>query len=452
MKKKYFLLLILGFLPFLCIESYNQTVSGNAGIDSGDTAWMLIATTLVLLMNIPGLALFYGGLVRQKNILSVLMQCFVVTSVITLEWLILGYSMVFSPGNWFSGGFEWVFLQNINITDPSPYFISHHVQLADGSVQGTIPHILFVLFQCMFAVITPALIVGAFAERVKFGGFLLFSILWSIVVYNPVAHWVWASDGWLFKLGVLDFAGGIVVHITAGIAALVMAIKVGRRQYYEDKPVPPHNIPLVAIGASLLWVGWFGFNAGSGLAADSLAVSAFLATHASASVAAFVWVLLEWIINKKPTTIGFATGAIAGLAAITPASGFVTLPSALMIGIVSSLACFYMVSHIKPKLGYDDSLDAFGVHGVAGIWGTLAVGLFASPAIQSAQHGLFAGNPRQFWIQLLAVVVTIGYTVIFTWGLFMLVDKTVGIRASSNEESAGLDLSEHSEEAYSDYD
>ncbi len=442
-------LFILGIMNSVNLFAQSATSSP---IDTGSTAWLILATAMVLLMNIPGLALFYGGLVRQKNVLNILMQCFVITAVISIEWVLVGYSFSFSEGNGFIGNLDWALLNNIGISDPSPYFISQSATAADGTVTGTIPHLLFVLFQCMFAIITPALIIGSFAERVKFKGFLIFSVIWSLLVYNPVTHWIWASDGWLYKMGVLDFAGGIVVHITAGIAALVMAIMVGRRKYYEDKPIPPHNIPMVAIGASLLWFGWFGFNAGSGLAADGLAVSAFLSTHISASVAAFIWVLLEWIINKKPTTIGFATGAVAGLAAITPASGYVTMPSAMLIGAISSVACFYMVSHAKSYFKYDDSLDAFGVHGVAGIIGSLLVGLLASPLIQPNCVGLFSGNPHQFGVQTLAVVVTTIYTAVLTYLIFLLVDKLVGIRATVDNELTGLDISEHSEEAYTEID
>ncbi|MBL7972491.1 MAG: ammonium transporter, partial [Prolixibacteraceae bacterium] len=293
-------------------------------IDFGNTAWMIVATALVMLMTIPGLALFYGGLVRQKNVLNILMQCFILTAVITLEWVFVGYSLAFSSSTGvlapFIGGFDWAFLNGIGINDVSPAYISQET--------ARIPHLLFVLFQCMFAVITPALIIGAYAERIKFRGFLIFSVLWATFVYNPVAHWVWSADGWLFKMGALDFAGGTVVHINAGIAALVMTLMIGNRRNYNNHPTAPHNIPLVVIGAALLWFGWFGFNAGSGLAADGLAVSAFLSTHVATATAAFTWALLDWSINKKPTVIGICTGAVGGLVAVTPAAGFVGVPGA----------------------------------------------------------------------------------------------------------------------------
>ncbi len=424
-------------------------------VDAGDTAWMIMATALVLLMTIPGLALFYGGLVRRKNVLSVFMQCFILTAVITLEWVAFGYSNAFGTSSIealkpFIGGFDWAFLSGIGISDLSPYFISHSQPTADGGTIGTIPHILFVLFQCMFAVITPALIVGAFAERIKFRGFLIFSILWAIVVYNPVAHWVWSGDGWLFKMGALDFAGGTVVHINAGIAALVMTLMIGKRKYYEGRPTPPHNIAFVAIGAAMLWFGWFGFNAGSGLAADGLAVSAFLATHVATAAAALTWALLEWIINKKPTVVGIATGAVAGLVAVTPAAGFVGVSGAMIIGLLVSIICYFMVSVVKPKLGYDDSLDAFGVHGVGGIFGAIITGVLATPAIQSAYSGALYGNGGQLVTQLIATGATIVYSGVLTFILFKIVDKLFGIRATEAEEVAGLDMSQHDEIAYSD--
>jgi len=354
------------------------------------------------------------------------------------------------------GGFDWTFLKGIKISDLSPYFISHSQEtgkiLADGSKEmiGTIPHIVFILFQCMFAVITPALILGAYAERIKFRGFLIFTALWAILVYNPIAHWVWSADGWLFKKGALDFAGGTVVHINAGIAALVTALMIGKRKYYDGHPTQPHNIPLVVIGAALLWFGWFGFNAGSGLAADGLAASAFLVTHVATAAAAFTWVLLDWIFNKKPTVVGICTGAVAGLVAITPASGFVDVFGAIAIGFFVSILCFIMVGVVKPKLGYDDSLDAFGVHGIGGIWGALATGLFATATVQSACSGAFYGNPKQFGIQVIAVLSTIIYTGIMTIILFWLTEKIFGIRASSDEETQGLDETQHGEIAYTE--
>lgn len=416
-------------------------------ISAGNTAWMIVATALVMLMTIPGLALFYGGLVRSKNILNVLMQCFIITAVISIEWVAFGYSNAFGSTTGalapYIGGFDWAFLNGIGINDVSPYYISQATE--------RIPHIVFVLFQCMFAVITPALIIGAFAERIKFRGFLIFTVLWAIFVYNPVAHWVWSGDGWLFKLGALDFAGGTVVHINAGIAALVMAVMLGKRKLPNGQHItPPNNIPFVVIGAALLWFGWFGFNAGSGLAADGLAASAFLVTHIAAASAALSWALLDWIINKKPTVVGISTGAVAGLVAITPAAGFVGVGSAIIIGLMVSVFCFFMVSVVKGKLGYDDSLDAFGVHGIGGIWGAIATGLFASPLIQSAYSGAFAGNPKQLGIQLIAIAATILYSAVVTVILFKIVEKTLGIRATDEEEISGLDITQHNEIAYNE--
>lgn len=447
---KYAALALFGiFAPtFLFAQETAAAASATTApyIDSGNTAWMIVATALVMLMTIPGLALFYGGLVRQKNILNILMQCFILTSVITLEWVFVGYSLAFSSSEGFLapiiGGFHWAFLNGIGINDVSPYYISQET--------ARIPHLLFILFQNMFAVITPALIIGAYAERIKFKGFLIFSVLWAIFVYNPVAHWVWSSDGWLFKMGALDFAGGTVVHINAGVAALIMTLMVGTRRNYNNHPTAPHNIPLVVIGAALLWFGWFGFNAGSGLAADGLAVSAFLSTHVATATAAFTWALIDWIVNGKPTVIGICTGAVAGLVAITPAAGFVGVTGAVSIGILVALVCYFMVAVVKHKFGYDDSLDAFGVHGVGGILGALATGLFASPAIQPAYSGLFYGNPKQFLIQLVATVVTMVFSGGMTWLIFKIVDKWVGIRASIKEEIAGLDISQHNEMAYAE--
>jgi ammonium transporter, Amt family len=439
--------ILLTSLPcFLFAQGADTTLTPTPVINFGNTAWMIVATALVMLMTIPGLALFYGGLVRRKNVLNILMQCFILVAVISLEWVAFGYSNAFGSSKGalspFIGGFDWAFLKGIGINDVSPYYISQPVE--------RIPHILFILFQCMFAVITPALIIGAFAERIKFRGFLIFSILWAILVYNPVAHWVWSADGWLLKLGALDFAGGTVVHINAGIAALVMALMIGKRKSYDHQPTLPHNIPLVVIGAALLWFGWFGFNAGSGLAADGLAGNAFLVTHIATAAAALSWALLDWFINKKPTVVGICTGAVAGLVAITPAAGFVGVGGAIMIGLLVSVFCFIMVGVVKPKLGYDDSLDAFGVHGIGGIWGAIATGLFATPMIQSAYSGAFSGNMKQLGIQLIAVATTIVYSGVLTFILYKIVDKIFGIRATEVEESAGLDLTQHNEIAYSE--
>lgn len=454
--KKYIIFLI-ALLTLISLPALAQETTITPTIDAGDTAWMIVATAFVLLMSIPGLALFYGGLVRRKNVLSVFMQVFILVAVISIEWVMFGYSNAFGSNSIealkpFIGGFDWAFLKNINISDLSPTFISHSQPTADGGTIGTIPHVVFIMFQCMFAIITPALIIGAFAERIKFKGFLLFSLLWAILVYNPVAHWVWSGDGWLFKMGALDFAGGAVVHINAGIAALVTAIMLGKRRDYKGHALPPHNIPFVAIGAALLWFGWMGFNAGSGLAADGLAGSAFMVTHIAAATAALTWAILDWIVGKKPTVVGISTGAVAGLVAITPAAGFVDISGALLIGLLVSLICFFMVAIVKPKLGYDDSLDAFGVHGIGGIIGALATGLFASPAIQAAYSGGFYGNWSQFGIQAISVIATIAFSGIMTYILFKITDKLVGIRASDKDEAIGLDESMHNETAYTTFD
>jgi Amt family ammonium transporter len=340
----------------------------------------------------------------------------------------------------FIGGFDWAFLKGIGISDISPYYISQATE--------RIPHIVFILFQCMFAIITPALIIGAFAERIKFKGFFIFILLWAILVYNPVAHWVWSADGWLYKLGALDFAGGTVVHINAGIAALVMAILIGKRRGVNGTPTLPHNIPFVVLGAGLLWFGWFGFNAGSGLAADGLAGSAFLVTHVAAATAALTWALIEWFSHKTPSTVGIATGAVAGLVAITPAAGFVDVGGAIAIGAIVSIVCFIAVSKIKPKLGYDDTLDAFGVHGIGGIIGAIATGIFAVPAIQSAYSGALSGNLKQLWIQFIAVVVVLVYSGVMTFILFKIIDRFTPIRAEPIVEEEGLDIYEHGESAY----
>ena len=451
--KKYIILFILSTL--LSPPIWAQTATPT--INTGDTAWMVVATILVLFMSIPGLSLFYGGLVRRKNVLNIFMQVFILVAVISIEWVVVGYSNAFGSSSieWlkpYFGGFDWVFLNNINMSDLSPYFISHSQLAADGSSTGTIPHLVFIMFQCMFAVITPALIIGAFAERISFKGFLVFSLLWSLFIYNPVAHWVWSADGWLYKLGALDFAGGTVVHVNAGIAAIVTAIMLGKRRDYKGHALPPHNITYVVIGAAMLWVGWFGFNAGSGLAADGLAANALMVTHIAAAAAALTWALLDWFIDKRPTIIGISTGAVAGLVASTPAAGFVGVGGAIIIGIAVSVICFVMVAYVKPKLGYDDSLDAFGVHGVGGIIGAVLTGILASPFIQSSYSGAIYGNFHQLWIQLLAVGATIIFSGVGTFIIFKITDKLVGIRAIDKHEAIGLDETQHGETAYTNFD
>ena len=411
-------------------------------LDSGNTAWMIVATLLVFMMTIPGIALFYGGLVRQKNMLSLVMQSLAIAGVISILWVVFGYSFAFGSGfadtSFFKygiGGFDKVMLNGIGL---------------DTLSAGNIPELLFVLFQCMFALITPALILGAFAERVKFSGFLVFTVLWSILVYMPMAHWVWGG-GFLQEMGAIDFAGGTVVHVNAGIAALVMAIMVGKRKDYRiGHPITPHNIPFVFLGTALLWLGWFGFNAGSGLAADGLAANAFLVTHIATCAAAVTWAAVDWIINRKPTTVGTCTGAVAGLVAITPAAGTVDLMGALFIGIISSLVCFWMVAVVKPKLGYDDALDAFGVHGIGGIVGSILTGVFATQFVtgDGGVEGALYGDSNQLWIQIKATVISILFSGVMTFILFKVVDKLVGIRVDKRVEEEGLDVYEHGESAY----
>lgn len=410
-------------------------------LNSGNTAWMIVATILVLLMTIPGIALFYGGLVRRKNMLSVIMQSLTIVIVVSLIWVIFGYSLVFGSGfqgNLFKygiGGFDKVILKGITL---------------DTLTTGGIPELIFVMFQCMFAIITPALILGAFAERVKFSGFLLFTVLWSILVYLPVAHWVWGG-GFLMDMGAIDFAGGTVVHINAGVSAFIMALLVGRRKDYRPgKPFTPHNIPFVFIGTALLWLGWFGFNAGSGLAADGLAANAFLVTHISTCAAALTWMVIDWIVNKKPTTVGACTGAVAGLVAITPAAGSTDIPGALCIGAITSLVCFWMVAVVKPKFGYDDALDAFGVHGIGGIIGSILTGVFATRLVTGADgaQGALYGDWHQLWIQIVATLISIVFSAVMTFILFKIVDAVCGIRVGKRVEEEGLDIYEHGEAAY----
>ena len=410
-------------------------------LNSGNTAWIIMATVLVLLMTIPGIALFYGGLVRRKNMLSVIMQSLSIVAVISIIWVVFGYSLAFGSGfdgNLFRygiGGFDKLMLKGISL---------------DTITTGGIPELLFVMFQCMFAVITPALILGAFAERVKFSGFLMFTILWSVFVYMPMAHWVWGG-GFLMEMGAIDFAGGTVVHINAGVSALVMALLVGRRNDYRPgKPITPHNIPFVFIGTALLWLGWFGFNAGSGLAADGLAANAFLVTHIATCVAAVSWMTVDWIVNKKPTTVGACTGAVAGLVAITPAAGTADIPGAICTGLVASLVCFWMVAVVKPKFGYDDALDAFGVHGIGGMVGSVLTGVFATRAVTGADgvQGALYGDWHQLWVQTAATLISVVFSAVMTFVIFRVTDAVCGIRVMKRVEEEGLDIYEHGEAAY----
>ena len=411
-------------------------------LDSGHTAWMIVATLLVFMMTIPGIALFYGGLVRQKNMLSLVMQSLAIAGVVSILWVAFGYSLAFGTGyegsgffKYGIGGFDKVMLNGIGL---------------DTLTATGIPEMLFVMFQCMFALITPALILGAFAERVRFAGFLCFTVLWSILVYMPMAHWVWGG-GFLMEMGAVDFAGGTVVHVNAGVAALVMALMVGRRKDYRaGRPITPHNIPFVFLGTALLWLGWFGFNAGSGLAADGLAANAFLVTHIATCMAAVTWAAIDWVVNKKCTTVGACTGAVAGLVAITPAAGSVDLVGALFIGLITSAVCFRMVAVVKPKFGYDDALDAFGVHGVGGIIGSVLTGVFATQFVtgEGGVQGALYGDWNQLWIQIAATVISMVFSAVMTFVLFKIVDKLVGIRVDKRVEEEGLDIYEHGESAY----
>ncbi len=405
-------------------------------IDKGDTAWMLTSSALVLLMTTPGLALFYGGMVRQKNALATLMQSFIIMAVISIQWVLWGYSLAFGPDKGgIVGGLDWVGLRGVGAEPFDAY-------------SKTIPHQVFMLFQMMFAIITPALITGAFAERKKFSAFILFVLLWATLVYDPLAHWVWGDGGWLKKMGALDFAGGTVVHISSGVSALVCALMIGKRRGYGHQPMQPHNLPMTVMGAALLWFGWFGFNAGSALEANGLAVSAFLATNTAAAAAALGWMFTEWMTRGKPTVLGAASGAVAGLVAITPASGFVGPVSALMIGALAGVFC-YSACNFKSKLGYDDSLDVVGVHGVGGTWGAIATGLWASKAVNpDGADGLFFGNPGQLWTQIVAILASYALAAVMTAVILKVVDAIVGLRVPEEDEVAGLDLSQHSETAY----
>lgn len=413
-------------------------VAAPSAISGADTVWVLLSAALVMLMT-PGLAFFYGGLVRRKNILSILMQCFMMLCVISLQWVFCGYSLSFGPDMAkVIGSLDWSCLKSVGM-GPSEY-------------APTVPHTAFVMFQMMFAVITPALIIGAFAERMRFSAFVVFSLLWTTLVYDPVAHWVWGKGGFLGALGgmgAVDFAGGIVVHINAGMAALAAVIVLGKRKGFPDAISPPHNLPVAVLGAGLLWFGWFGFNAGSALAANHIAVNAFMTTHIAGATAGLVWSILDWLKFGKPTTLGMITGAVAGLAAVTPGAGFVDLSGAVWIGLFSGIICWLAVTALKAKYQYDDSLDAFGVHGVGGIWGTLAVGIWGTRAVNFAGvDGLVHGNPFQLWLQAKAVMVTMIYSFVVSLVLFKVVDFVIGLRVRDHEEAIGLDLTQHREAGY----
>jgi Amt family ammonium transporter len=405
-------------------------------MNAGDTTFVLVSAALVMLMT-PGLALFYAGMVRGKNVLGTIMQSFIILAMISLEWVLWGYSMSFGPDHvGIIGGFEWFGLKGVGMASSPNY-------------GPTIPHLAFMIFQCMFAVITPALITGAFAERMKFTAFLVFTLLWATFVYNPLAHWVWGAGGWIGKMGAMDFAGGTVVHISSGFSALAAALVVGRRLGFGSTAYIPHNLPMTIAGAALLWFGWFGFNAGSALAANGLAASAFVVTHIASSVAALSWLLVEWFHKGKPTTLGAATGAVTGLVAITPASGFVGPVSAIIIGALAGMICYVGVL-LKSKFRYDDSLDVVGIHGLGGTWGALATGLFASKAVNEAgSNGLFFGNPGQLVTQFVSVIVTIVFAFVMTFVILKFVNAVIGIRVRDEEEEKGIDISLHDEKAYS---
>ncbi len=404
-------------------------------ISSGDTAWILISSALVMLMT-PGVALFYGGMVRRKNILSTLMMSFMCLGLVGLLWVLYGYSLSFGTDNaGLIGGLDFLGLTNVGQA-PSPIYAS------------TVPHLAFMVFQGMFAIITVALITGAVVERIKFGSLLVFSFLWLTVVYSPVTHWVWGDGGWLAGFGVLDFAGGSVVHLNAGVSALALVILLGRRNGFPQESMQANNIPMVVIGAGLLWFGWFGFNAGSALASNSLAVSAFVTTNTAAAAAAFTWMIISWAY-RRPSILGTVTGAIAGLATITPAAGFVTPLASIPIGIVAAIVCYYSMAFVKTKLSFDDSLDVFAVHGVGGILGMLAVGIFASLAVNSAgADGLLLGSGTQLLKQLVGIAAVGAYAFVATLILGKLVDMTIGLRVGGMEETVGLDISQHGERAY----
>ena len=406
-------------------------------INSGDTAWVLISTALVMLMTFPGLALFYGGLVRRKNVLATIMQSFFVLCMISIQWVLFGYSLSFGPDQGhFIGSLAWFGLKGVGMA-PNPDYAA------------TIPHLLFMAYQMMFAVITPGLITGAFAERMKFSTYVVFTLLWATLVYDPVCHWVWGTGGWLKNMGALDFAGGTVVHVSSGISALICALVIGKRRGYGREPMPPHNLPLCLIGAALLWFGWFGFNAGSALGANELAVSAFIATNTAAAAAALTWMFIEWKAIGKPTILGGATGAVAGLVAITPAAGFVTPLSSIIIGMMVGVVCYTSVAVIKLKFGYDDSLDAFGVHGVGGTFGAIATGLLAQRIVNPAgNNGFFFGNPALLLTQAIGVIVTAIYAIVVTFVLLKVLEATMGLRVEDEEEVIGLDITQHEESAY----
>ena len=441
-------------LPAAALAEEAAAAPAAPAISSGDTAWMLASTALVLLMTIPGLALFYGGMVRKFNVLATVMQSFAICCLISVLWYVVGYSIAFSNGGAYFGDFSKIFLSGLDFTKP---FI-----LGEGSeapVPTTIPEPVFMMFQMTFAIITPALITGAFADRMKFSSLLVFSGLWSVLVYAPIAHWVWHPNGFLFAAGVLDFAGGTVVHINAGVAGLVAALVIGKRKGYPNENFAPHNLVLALIGASLLWVGWFGFNAGSALTAGYRAGMALAATHIATAAAALGWLFAEWLAKGKPSVLGVISGAVAGLVAVTPAAGFVDPTGALIIGAIAGVVCFWAATSLKRALGYDDSLDAFGVHGVGGLIGAILTGVFAKMSVSNSEGafaavlakdpaatlGALEGNIAQVWLQVEGVLYTVGFTAVATFILLKLVDVVMGLRVEEEVERDGLDLALHGE-------
>lgn len=422
-------------LPGLCLADGGAAAA--SPLNSGDEAWVLASSALVLIMT-PGLALFYGGMVRSKNVITTMLQVFVVIGIVSVQWVLFGYSLAFGPDvHHVVGSLSWIGFKGVGAAPDTDY-------------AGTIPNELYAIFQLMFAIITPALIVGGLAERMKFKAFLLFITLWATFIYDPLAHWVWGAGGWLHNLGVLDFAGGTVVHISSGVAGLVTAIMLGKRKGLgTDEHIRAHNIPMVLIGTALLWFGWFGFNAGSAVAANPLATSAFLVTNTATAMASLTWIVVEWLRTGKPTLMGACAGAVCGLVAITPASGFVGPMGSIAIGVGAGVFCYFAAAVLKNKLGYDDALDAFGGHGIGGTWGALATGLFAQVAINSGgANGLLYGNPKQLLLQVVGVAAAWAFSAVGTFIIFKVTDFLVGCRVTPEEEAAGLDAALHGEDAY----
>ncbi len=406
------------------------------GIQSADSVFLFISTVLVMIMT-PGLALFYGGMVKSKNVLSTTMHSYSAMAIVSIQWVLIGYSLAFGPDvKHLIGDFSWAGLKDVGFS-------------ANENYSATVPHNLFMMFQLMFAILTPALISGAFAERMKFSAFLLFTLLWTTLVYDPLAHWVWGVDGWLRNLGALDFAGGTVVHISSGVSGLVLALLLGKRKDFGSSS--PHHLPLTVLGAGLLWFGWFGFNVGSALTLNDVALTAFINTNTAAATASVSWVLVEWYVNKKPTLLGGVSGAVAGLVAITPACGFVTPLSSIAIGFFGGIICFLAVTYLKNKFGYDDALDAFGCHGIGGTWGAIATGLFATKSVNSAgADGFFYGNVTLLWKQLIAIGATYVFAGVLTFLIVKVISLFIQVRVDQEEENLGLDLAIHGEKAYHD--